>query len=73
MSEFEDENIKRIIGNLLIAPESDSLIMQQHNVDIMTREEFTRDHNRKQTEKGEEFWLEVFRSYRDTASRRISR
>ncbi|KAK2549029.1 hypothetical protein P5673_030658 [Acropora cervicornis] len=37
MSEFEDENAKKIIGNLLIAPESDSLIMQQHEVDNMTQ------------------------------------
>ena len=33
MSEFEDENTKKLIGNPLIAPESDSLIMQQHEVD----------------------------------------
>ena len=53
MSAFEDENAKRIIGNLLIAPESDSSIMQQHEVDNVTHEEFTRDRNRKQTEKGQ--------------------
>ena len=73
MSAFEDENAKSIIGNLLIAPESDSSIMQQHEVDSVTREEFTRDRNRKQTEKGQEFWVEVLRGHRDTASRRISR
>ena len=48
--------------------------MQQNDVDIVAREEFaTRDRNRKQTEKGQEFWLEALRSHRDTASRRISR
>ena len=73
MSECEDENAKKIIGNLLIAPESDSSIMQQHEVDNVTREEFTRDRNLKQTEKGQEFWLEVLRGHGDTASRRISR
>ena len=73
MSEFEDENTKKIIGNPLIAPETDSLIMQQHEVDNVTREEFTRDRNRKQTKNGQEFWLEVLRGHRDTASGRISR
>ena len=66
MSEFEDENAKRIIGNLLIAPESDSSIVQHHEVDSVPREEFTRDRNRKQTEKGQEFWLEVLRGHRDS-------
>ena len=73
MSECEDENAKKIIGNLLIAPESDSSIMQQHEVDNVIREEFTRDRNFKQTEKGQEFWLEVLRGHGDTASRKISR
>ena len=73
MNECEDENAKKIIGNLLIAPESDSSIMQQHEVDNVTREEFTRDRNFKQTEKGQEFWLEVLRGHGDTASRKISR
>ena len=69
MSEFQDE----ISGNFLSAPELDPLIMQECENAAVTREEGTRDRNRKRTEKAQGFWLETLRNHRDRGHRRISK
>ena len=72
MSTFEDESTKNIIGNLLNASESESVITQEPEGARASCDESTRDRNRKRTEKGQEFWLETLRNHRDAAYRRIS-